>query len=160
MRLSLRSVLILLASIAGSCDSSKMDGPSLCQGACQKAADGALVLSWGCYCAVADCSDRLANTDGLGCGTRTDYPGCGLVTLTNETPGGPWIRVFDSGSGVLVGVQSGSDTSDYVCPVDATVSSFTRRAGRFPDPSCTAVACAPGVCSACNGDAGVNDAGP
>ena len=156
IRLGLGLLSLLSAVIAGSCGTPKDQAPSRCAGACQIASDGALVLSWDCYCQVTDCSQRLADTDALGCGTRTDYPGCGMVTLTNQTPGGPWIRVFDSSSGTLVGVQSGSDTSDYQCPVDTTLSSFTRRAGQFPAASCTAVACAPGVCSSCAGDAGAD----
>jgi hypothetical protein len=156
VRIKLDLASLLFAVIAASCDSSKDPAPAHCQGACQIAGDGALVLSWECYCQVADCSERLANTDGLGCGTRTDYPGCGLVTLTNQTPGGPWIRVFDSSSGALVGVQSGSDTSDYRCPANTSLSSFTRRAGQFPAASCAPVACAPGVCSVCSGDGGAD----
>jgi hypothetical protein len=98
-----------------------------------------LVVPWDCYCAYRyDCARTLSDPGSeISGGTRVDYPACSLTTLTIQTPGGPWIWVFD-GTGNLVGHQHTSDTAPpaLTCPSDPTLASTRIRAGRFPDPTC------------------------
>jgi hypothetical protein len=95
-----------------------------------------LTMSWACFCAKFGCTDTEP-----ACGpNRTTYPGCGLTADSTDPAGGPYISVWDE-NGALVGRQYSSDTSEYQCPSDPSQHALRVRAGRFPEASCSGVAC-------------------
>jgi len=134
--------------------------PAAC--GCELSADGwTLTMSWDCYCRAYGCTGARQ-----ACTASTAYPSCGLVVDSSDTFGGPSLRVYDE-RGALVGAQYASDTSDYFCPSDRSLSAARVHAGRFPDSTCAAEpctcvdggsSCAPAV-DAGRGDAGPSDAG-
>ena len=123
---------------------SGVDGSS--PGACGCQIDGnaafgpTLVMSWDCYCAAygAGCTTNIATvcTDFR---QRIDYPGCGLTVLRIMSAGGPIDDVYDR-DGKLIGAYVSSDTAQYACPSNASLTAFHLRAGRLPE-SCQGVAC-------------------
>lgn len=125
---------------------------------CSLSSDGwTLTMSWDCLCAAYGCAGSKP-----ACGDhRVSYPSCGLTVDSTDTFGGPSLRVYDE-TGALVGTQYSSDTSDYFCPSDRSLSAARVRAGRFPAPSCAAEACTcadAGSSCAPATDAGQADAG-
>ena len=124
---------------AGAHDSGVADAGTHDAGSCGCSVDGhVLSYSWACFCASGGCAS-VAPATACG-GTRESQVACGLRSDSVLTPGGPFIQVFDA-TGALVGEQAGSDTSDYVCPDDASLRGFVRRVGTFPDAGCAVTTC-------------------
>ncbi|HXU61236.1 MAG TPA: hypothetical protein VN962_06000 [Polyangia bacterium] len=98
----------------------------------------ALTIPFDCYCARYRCDEAQP---AFACtGGQSWTVGCGLTAQTIQTAGGDEIRVWDQ-SGKLVGVQSGSDTSPFVCPTNQGIQRFLLRAGTLPDSCATAIDC-------------------
>lgn len=128
-------------ALAESSERSTTDGRSC---GCRVEADGVLTMTLECSCQQVTGSCGFDRDDAQGadlCGgrDRIDYVDCELsvVELNNI---GNTAYAFDP-SGELVGTRSTSDTSDYVCPDDASLTSLRVRAGRFPAASCQSRSC-------------------
>jgi len=148
--MSAGSWLALVALVALGCSSSltpSADGggdvqqhdPAAACG-CRIDDDGALVMSWDCYCRTWGCDGRLACSVGQ---ERSDYPGCGLTVVSRQSFG-ITSSVYDT-SGALVGQTIQSDTTPYTCPTNSALSGAEVRAGQAPAASCAGVAC--GACT-------------
>ena len=115
--------------------------PAAC--GCQVDGTGTLTLSWSCYCAqsLAECGVPLGVPANCGTYARTDYPACGLTTLVNSVGASADLPSVYDATGTLVGRESASDLTLFLCPSDPSLGGYFERAGRFPDLSCHAVAC-------------------
>lgn len=101
-----------------------------------------LTMSWACYCQKYDCT-RPPSCSPAGQWTR----GCGLDEDTEQGSSGPESWVYDQ-SGQLVGVDLATDSDQWSCPSDPSMSASAVRAGQFPDTCNTAVT------SSCPADGG------
>jgi|GEM_PF-5515411 len=107
------------------------------------------VVSWDCYCSVADCSktlDMYRPDGGLPTSVRAirEFADCNLVVVTYKFGLDPEIsKVFDLTTGALVGDQMASDTP-MNCPFGDSGTIGGLSAGRFPDATCTVSQCTVG----------------
>jgi len=107
------------------------------------------VVSWDCYCSVADCSktlDTYQPDGGLPTSVRAieEYADCNLVVVIYKLGYDPEIhKVFDMTTGALVGDQMASD-APMKCPFDDSGTIGGLSAGRFPDASCKLTGCTVG----------------
>jgi hypothetical protein len=130
--------LILVTAMLG-CGGNKGGGAAACDCRFEGTGDSrVLVMSWDCLCPQGECLSSGPTCDSGQ--TATAYPGCGLTVTERMTIGGPWIHVYDQ-SGALVGMQMGTDAGSFACPSDPSLTAYTKRGGRFPEPSCSGVAC-------------------
>ena len=127
MRSPARALLALTALAALGC---QQHDPAAC--GCRIDDDGALVMSWDCYCRNGGC-------DAVGCHRGPSYLACGL---TVSVQGAITDIYVSDASGKQVGVQHTADIGFYSCPSDPSLTSGRMRAGQFPDPSCDEVSCA------------------
>ena len=120
-----------LAPAADGGDGAAEHDPAAC--GCRIDDDGALVMSWDCYCASSGCASS-------GCRGGPSYLACGLTVAVQQGAAGPDLYVSDA-SGKLVGIQHTADIGFFSCPSDPSLRAGRMRAGQFPDPSCDKVSC-------------------
>jgi len=107
-----------------------------------------LTISWDCYCAQYDCTQRASTISCSGIGSQWNY-GCGFQALSAETVGG-FERWVYTDAGQLIGVQLATDDGVFTCPTDPGLHGYVLRAGVFPIETCeaqTACPCPDGVVS-------------
>ena len=96
-------------------------------------ADLTLTVSWEC-CVAHFFFDRQVT-----CSNYVDSSmACGLTVVELF---GPQTTIVRDGFGAAIGGQRVSDTSDYVCPDDASLHALIVRGGVFPDAGCSESAC-------------------